>query len=173
MAIKVYQDLIEAFDDLNWNGKGERADFKVSPNVRLRDAREKRVREFFEQEFVLWMKQARLDQSHGERYTQSISQILWELVKNAEYETGCKQSFTAELYIGESGSLMGTRQSSRFLKDEEIGLLNAGQCPVSDTESKEPKRDFKMLFDEGNGLLVIKKQKLIYVAKYYPQPRNR
>jgi len=181
MAVKVYASLAQAFDDIRWDGKGKRADFRVVHRANQRDVRERRVKEFFEQEFELWIKgESRLAYTQGEKYAKSVGSILWELIKNAEYATKIRKTFTAELYVGSRGSLMGTRQKASFLEDAEIELLTVWQEPVFSTKdeyeigSQPLGRGTTLFLEEGSGILALphQKEKAIYVSKYFPGIKN-
>lgn len=177
MAIIVYKDFTEALEDIRWDGKGRRADFKVVHRANQRDIRERRVKEFFGQEFELWIKgESRLEYTQGEEYAKSAGSILWELIKNAEYATRIRETFTAELYVGKRGSLMGTRQKARFLEDAEIELLTVWQEPVYSAKVRSCDfplgRGTTIFLEEGNGILVLpnQKEKAIYVSKLFKSP---
>lgn len=171
MTVKIYRDLGEALDDIVWEGKGHRTKFTVNHNKNERAEREREVTDFFSQEFGLWIvKRSRLEQMHGKEYSSDVGRILWELLKNAEYESKRRQNLTVELYVGNTGCLMGTRQQARFLSNDEIELLTEWQDPIPSTKKEEGSGIGTQIFlEEGDGILILKKQKAIYVSKYIPK----
>jgi len=174
--IKIYKDISEALKDIEWNGKGKRASYTVALNGRDRAGREKLLAKFFE-DFEEWiMKDSRLVQTHGKPCAVKVNNILWELVKNAEYPTPLRKSFEVDAYLGKEGALMGTRQKAKFLSPEEIEMLIEWKEAVHSTKfgkSDQPiGRGTQMFVEEGDGLLILPKQKAIYVAKYFPGVRR-
>lgn len=168
--IKVYKDLIEALDDIKWDGLGKRDRFIVKHHGRLRDIREEELKIFFK-DFEEWiMKDSRIAYKKGEKYATITKNILWELVKNAEHPCRIGQGFEAEIYFGKEGTLMGTRQDARFLSQEEIEMLEVWKEAVYSTKYglKNPPlgKGTQMFIERGDGLVILPKQKAIYVSKH-------
>jgi len=164
--MKIYQDLTEALKDIDWQGKGHRSPFEVVHNKNHRGIREREVVNFFSQEFGPWIMKSRLEQVRGKEYMGNVARILWELIKNAEYESKQGQSFIGEIYVGNKGCLLGTVQQARFLDDSEIELLTRYQEPVNSTKPGDHQggSGTRIILEECKGILILKRKKSIYVS---------
>jgi len=70
------------------------------------------------------------------------------------------------VYIGEKGIVVGTKQNNHFLSPGQIALLENGERVLT-ARAGSASGGTDLITDVADGLLILEKEKSIYVAKYF------
>lgn len=153
---KVYATLEEALADIQFNNGLMRSVELLADDA---DSTFKYI-----EEVISWIHDSLGDRDANEKI--SFCSIFGELAMNA-YRTLVKgESCSAGIYLGEKGVLSGSCQPSRFFSPQQIAVLKS-RMRVPSTREGSASGGTDLFTDEGNGILILEKEKSIYVAKYF------
>ncbi len=94
--------------------------------------------------------------------------VLGELTMNAYRWVESPEDFCiTSAYVGKKGVVMGTKQNNHFLSPEQIALLLNGERVPSTRDTLVGGGGTDLIRDFAEGILIIEKEKSIYVAKYF------
>ena len=171
--LKIYTTLAEALKDIDFGSVGHGKIVEIGFDKELGRSQPPM------QELESWLETEFKQQE--ENVFGPFRGMLRDLADNA-YENGIgtnhREHCFVEAYVGQKGALLGTRQNTNFLTEEQIKLLLAGK-KVPSTSKSELSQNYgtERFVTQGDGLLIIAPEKAIYVSKYFsklpePKPQN-
>ena len=163
--MKLYSSLDEALSDVNFdNGIARLCVLDFIEDFSLRGHKFMKNIE----PFISWLKLCLDNLNQPIAIVYDSCSVLGELTTNAYRWVESTGDFcVAFAYIGKKGIVVGTKQNNHFLSPEQTAFLLNGERVPSTRDALVGGGGTDLIRDAADGLLILEKEKSIYVAKYF------